>query len=441
MMHTEYKSTQLQQIIMSSPEGIPKNRRGFTLIELLVYIVIATIIVGIAGQAFLDATKLRIRTTRLLETSMGTGDIMGYLEEDVRRMGLKASMPPTTAISSGASSSSAVGLSYASGVYWNTSSSSQDSSSFLAAPGTIGSVKRLDTITFRTAIFSSGSCSGWEEVQYSVDASSQLNRKSTLYTLANVVSSSASSTVMVNNVTAFEVQYGVWQLDSTIYYAALQADCATTVAGTLPAPNIACLGIVGSPSTSPVLATTGNAQVAILPPGVQFDLKMQIGSTEEKFDSLQGGATYRVQFGVASNDSAYLNYRPDLDYMGVRIVNSAGTALVTGIPAFLFYSGTDKSFKNRVFDMTPTETVLNSTLQFRFQTRSGSSGMDSAAFTFDSVRVSKIAQSQMNWQDGFTSAKMADKRLVKSVKITISVDVKGTVSSMTRVIPVPNNGV
>ena len=44
-------------------------KAGFTLVELLVYIAIVGIVVIVAGQAFSNSTKMRVRTQSMLKAS------------------------------------------------------------------------------------------------------------------------------------------------------------------------------------------------------------------------------------------------------------------------------------------------------------------------------------------------------------------------------------
>ena len=45
------------------------KRAGFTLMELMVYIAIVGIVVIVAGQAFSNSTKMRVRTQSMLKAS------------------------------------------------------------------------------------------------------------------------------------------------------------------------------------------------------------------------------------------------------------------------------------------------------------------------------------------------------------------------------------
>ena len=72
--------------------GVCFNRNGFTLIELLVYIGIVGIIVIVAGQAYSNSTKMRVRTQSMLKASEEVENIAALMKEDLAQMGTKSAM-------------------------------------------------------------------------------------------------------------------------------------------------------------------------------------------------------------------------------------------------------------------------------------------------------------------------------------------------------------
>lgn len=72
---------------------IRKNSKsGFTLIELLVYMGIVGIIVVIAGEAFSNSTKFRIRTDNMIRATQEAENVGTLFREDAAQMGAKASV-------------------------------------------------------------------------------------------------------------------------------------------------------------------------------------------------------------------------------------------------------------------------------------------------------------------------------------------------------------
>ena len=60
-----------------------KRKSGFTLMELMVYIAILSIVVLIAGQAFTDSTRFRIRTQNMLKATQVAENVGNFAREYV----------------------------------------------------------------------------------------------------------------------------------------------------------------------------------------------------------------------------------------------------------------------------------------------------------------------------------------------------------------------
>ena len=103
------------------------TKQGFTLIELMVYIALLGGIVLIAGQAFSDSTKMRIRTDNMIRANQEAENTAMIIKEDIEQLGSKTSKE-----SSG--SSNDVFFTASNRIYMdptNTDDNKKDSSSFL----------------------------------------------------------------------------------------------------------------------------------------------------------------------------------------------------------------------------------------------------------------------------------------------------------------------
>lgn len=68
------------------------KRAGFTLMELMVYIAIVGIVVIVAGQAFSNSTKMRVRTQSMLKASEVAENVAALMKDDIAQMGAKSAM-------------------------------------------------------------------------------------------------------------------------------------------------------------------------------------------------------------------------------------------------------------------------------------------------------------------------------------------------------------
>ena len=69
-----------------------KAKSGFTLMELMVYIGLLGLIVIVAGQAFSDSSRMRIRSQNMLQASEVAENVATLLKADVAQTGAKSSM-------------------------------------------------------------------------------------------------------------------------------------------------------------------------------------------------------------------------------------------------------------------------------------------------------------------------------------------------------------
>ena len=72
--------------------AVEGSKRGFTLMELMVYIAIMGIVVIVAGQAFSNSAKSRIRTQSMLKASEVAENVATLFKQDVAQTGAKSSV-------------------------------------------------------------------------------------------------------------------------------------------------------------------------------------------------------------------------------------------------------------------------------------------------------------------------------------------------------------
>ena len=101
------------------------KKSGFTLMELVVYMAMIGIVVLVAGQAFSDSTKFRVRTQNMLRASEEAENVANLFKDDVAQMGAKASLEYKAS-----SETDSFYMANLSSIYMNPTAVSPDSSSF-----------------------------------------------------------------------------------------------------------------------------------------------------------------------------------------------------------------------------------------------------------------------------------------------------------------------
>ena len=142
-----------------------KAKSGFTLMELMVYIGLLGIIVIIAGQAFSDSSRMRLRSQNMLQASEVAENVAALLKADIEQTGAKTSMENGVP-GAGEEYGNKFSDVYAK-VYMdpdNASDDSKDSSSF-----SVVSQNGFDNLTMRRLRYdANGYFSGVEEVSWFV---------------------------------------------------------------------------------------------------------------------------------------------------------------------------------------------------------------------------------------------------------------------------------
>lgn len=85
-----------QDKLHATRRAVEGSRQGFTLMELMVYIAIVGIVVIVAGQAFSNSTKMRVRTQSMLKASEVAENVAALFKQDVAQTGAKSSMEAGT---------------------------------------------------------------------------------------------------------------------------------------------------------------------------------------------------------------------------------------------------------------------------------------------------------------------------------------------------------
>jgi len=127
-----------KSVILSASEG---SRNGFTLMELMVYMAILGIIVIVAGRAFSDSTKFRVRTQNILKATQEAENVATLFKSDVIQMGAKSSLE----VKGTGGDDQFIEAEKAAKVHW----ADDDASSYNLTPGAEGGADALEFKRFR----------------------------------------------------------------------------------------------------------------------------------------------------------------------------------------------------------------------------------------------------------------------------------------------------
>lgn len=178
------------------------KKNGFTLMELMVYIAIVGIVVMVAGQAFSDSTKFRVRTQNMLKASEMVVIATELLKEDVSQMGAKSHYVETTG-------TFAVDADVLMPVV--AGATEEDKSSFNLTQKTVDG-KRADELTLRRIRYdATGGKVAVEEIEWFVSNGNLIRRcKNISGTATDVCPKEESFSVIVaENVEQFKIVPGI----------------------------------------------------------------------------------------------------------------------------------------------------------------------------------------------------------------------------------------
>ena len=381
------------------------DMKGFTLIELLVYIALLSVIVVIAGNAYMVSVRFSYTTTGKMNTTVGINEVMGYLEDDMSLLGAKAQQNAAMATISHL-------------VYMDTAGG--DFSSYA-----IGANGVKDTLTFRSSIYgSTGAITDVQEVKWFVDASNYLWRSQRL------LSTNALTTIkMGSNVTRFHFDAGL-----------LTADSSATVKTYAMADSLRlCLK---SGTGAVTMANSGGIKFSGFTADLLSEAFLCDGGGIAKTLTFQPGLTYSVQFNLAPDSSMSANFQPNVDMVGVGFRTISGSSLIpiTDVEDYMVWAGKVNGAMPRFFKFTQgTGMSINAAMLFRLKVRAAAIG---GSLTIDSLKIWSSSLAGYDWRPANGAApSLAQKVRVKGIRADVELTINGGSSHLVRIISIPNNGV
>ena len=425
---------------------------GFTLIELMVYIALLGGIVLIAGQAFSDSTKMRVRTQSMLQANQNAGNVSSILKEDITQLGAKSSQEAAAA---GASMDN-FSTDHIHDVFIdpdNADNAQKDSSSYR-----IGNNGNLDTLIYKRIRYDQdGHYVAVDSIFWYVDGGILKRGCKTVSGAEDIdqcPSSSASVVEMAEGVQRFNITAAEPGATESTSHILPSTDTSVhkfrlvprygddNLAFTKVEPPNGDLSVVLSGFASnynfdnqePVLDGRNSNQVFL---AQATDLS---GNWQERCAkiTLETNTEYEISFSMPYSSDASRLFCPGRDYMGVGFRYTNDGARPNEINDFMFYPPTHAGASEgaRKFRFRTMHKIENVCMSFTFASYSPVVG--SGKITLSEVVLKKVESANYT----FSGAEIAptEKKNVKALRLELTMGVRGESSVLSLIIPIPSNG-
>ncbi len=458
------------------------KRAGFTLMELMVYIAIVGIVVIVAGQAFSNSTKMRVRTQSMLKASEVAENVAAVFKQDVAQTGAKSSMEAGTT-----DEGNNFGSVHTS-VYMDPvpgSCSSADYSSFRVS----ASSNQSDLTIRRLRYDANGYYEATEEVRWYVEdaklkRSCKLVEKRTGLTLADDepcadVGGTPEGVEMADGVATFAVEAaepGVLEANEQVFPAADAGGAFNFFPRTgdmkyVAVTTVNSLGELGKGGTSVTISDfftnfkSDDDSPGILDEGSRrlnqiFAMKnntlegTQTWATACEKITLEANQEYEISFNVDS-PNAYsgdaknrsLSFVPGVDHLsvGFRSVSTGDIPRKDGVKLledFLFFPplDADKGGGKRAMRFSVPQKIENACMAFTFACYSPL--IHQGKITISNLNLKKVVGTNYVFNDGgyATETHKAEKKNIKALRLKLKISRNGEGGSVDVVVPMPSNG-
>lgn len=451
-------------------------KRGFTLMELMVYMAILGIIVLIAGEAFSNSTKFRVRTNNMVKATQEAENVAMLFKDDVGQMGAKSSME-----SGDAASGSAYGNNFStvySAVYMdpaNDDADKVDSSSF-----TIVSKNGFDSLTIRRLRYDDdGHYFGVEEVAWFVKNGSLWRNCKMLQKVGTLSDNDPCSDGANSTPDDVEMASGV----ETFNVVAAKPKAFTDAVQVFPASGETEFRLVPRVEDSYVSLSVTNESGVSSEGGESQILSGFFSNYSTTLDdvldesnrklneliviknetttetswktlcanygnfSFEQNQEYEISFKIpypsSSSDLSQM-FVPGVDHMSVGIRSrTTGTTPVVGevvqLNDFMFFPPLDtKGAGTRSMRFTVPNKVENVCLAFTFACYSPL--VSQGRITITDLKVKTVPNSSYDFSGFATESNKNDKQNVKALQLNLTVKRGGETGEVNLAIPVPSNG-
>ncbi len=458
------------KIIVDKRSACDTRKRGFTLMELMVYIAIVGIVVIVAGQAFSNSTKMRVRTQSMLKASEVAENVAALFKTDVAQMGAKSSLETHATDGSNDTFSGIKTKVYMDPkVDGDPDDKVEDLSSFQFVPLSPAPDENLEQFVIRRVRYDSdGKYQSVEEVTWFLDGNT-LKRQCIVVDNGtpgdDCAPKGATGTdlepyivEMATDVDSFKVlpaipdgsEGSLQMFPSASGSGAFRLVSRTGIANMLPA-------VSGDPGESVTLSgfqsnynedDVGVPSVKKIYEVYVFEHSDAPGSWKTLCENSANhftfvpGEEYELSFGVGvpTDETAKAKmFVPGKDHMAVGFRNANGDKFAQ-ISDFLFFPPSIAEANNvkRTMRFSVPTKVENACIAFTFSFFSPLAA--GGTITISDFRLNKVASTTYSFNPDKTSVPTADKKNVKAFRLRLQVKRNGESGETTLVIPTPSNG-
>ena len=429
-------------------------KHGFTLMELLVYMAILGIIVLIAGEAFSNSTKFRVRTQNMLKASQEAENVGTLFKDDVSQLGAKATMD-------------AAAYGFYPRVYMDPANSDEglkDSSSY--AVSSIDAAH--DRLSFKRVRYTDAGA------YESVDSVVWKTEGKTLFRSCVTLEGTASTSCPSNEPLSVEMATGV----DTFKVMPATPGATSAASVIFPTPTVPPAAANKNFKLIPKIGdddflfltvdpAEGGTSVALTGFATNYDFENEVPLLSEKKGnqvfvgekntvsgvwnaqcsrfSLQPDVEYELSFSMpfASDDVSRM-FVPGRDHMSVGFRKITDGKRPAQINDFLFFPPTmnGASAGKRTMRFSVKEAVNDVCIAFTFSSYSPIAA--SGKIQFNDIVFKKVETS--NYKFVASTIAVTEKKNVKAFRLRMSVsrgahgDGRGETGDITLIVPTPSNG-
>ena len=432
-----------------------KRKSGFTLMELMVYIAILSIVVLIAGQAFTDSTRFRIRTQNMLKATQVAENVGTLFKSDVSQMGAKTSKERNTSATTDSFYVKAIHDVYIDPD--NLDDTKKDSSSYVITHDASGTA--LDRLMMnRMRYKETGEFASIEKVEWFIDGTT-LKRSCVTIEGDELPDECPKDEPLVvdiaDNIQKFIVTPATPSVSTDM--AQILPSTTSTIQAfrlvprygeenlsfvtTIPAEGGESVSLNGFATNydyennEPLLDQKNANQVFVAESngniGNWKDLCIKV--------TLVPNVEYEISFAMPISEDAGRMFCPGRDHMAVGFRYANDGTKPAEIDDFLFYPPTiaGAAEGNRSMRFTVKDSIKDVCLGFTFASYSPIAA--SGKMTLKNVSLKKNESAIYEFDD-LENINVLDKKNVKAMRLVLVVNQRGETGVDSLVVPVPSNG-